>query len=29
MDDEQQVFKRAKRTVDVLARARKNEKAIR
>ena len=29
MDDEQQVFKRAKRTVDVLHRARKMEKAIR
>ena len=29
MDDEQQVFKRAKRTVDVLHRARKMEKTIR
>ena len=29
MDDEQLVFKRAKRTVDVLHRARKMEKAIR
>jgi len=28
-DDEQQVFKRAKRNVDTLVRARKNERSIR